>query len=115
MAGSVARIACATVDGYELPTIVGRVQYEHQHTPRVRLQLAVGTSRHGSIQTAAPCSDDKLSNAIRGVGGSGRILRRKPLIQVVVSVDDDIDLELVERAPDVLHRTVAAVGSGAEE
>ena len=54
--------------------------------------------------------NDELPDSVL-VGLAGRALRRKPLVIVIVTVDDDLDAGLVEHTPQSPHRWIVAVGS----
>jgi hypothetical protein len=58
--------------------------------------------------------DGDLSDAIHGVGNAVRILRSEPFVDVVVTVENQVDVGGVEESPDRL-RVVVGTSAGAEE
>src|SRR6478752_146708 len=86
-----------------VPAVVGRAQRELDHAVRfVVADLAVRLRPLELVEAAAARADDELADAFRS-GLAVGILRREPLVVVVVPVDDDVDAAVVERVPDVQH------------
>ena len=67
------------------------------------------------VERSAAGADDEFANAAGRVEPPVGILRREAFVGVVVAADDEIDVELVERAPHVPHVGIVAVAAGAEE
>ena len=116
MAAGAAGVAEArAVDRHELPLIAAGVEREDRDAPGGRAHLAVGCDARELVERGAAGADDELADAARRIGAAIRILRREALVGVVVAVDDEIDVEVVQRAPEVAHVGIVAVPAGAEE
>src|SRR5438094_615833 len=104
-------------DGKELPLVAARVERQLQHAVRVVVPDEAGFQglSEGIVQTASR-SDDEFTNPSLIVGLPIGRLRRKPLVVVFLSVQDQLGPSVVEKLPDRLHYLRAAVNrSRAEE
>ena len=88
---------------HKLPVITARMQGQHEHAKGIvitHLTVEGDPLERGMIGTAAP--NDELSDAADGVWRCVRRLRRKSLIDVVMSVQDHIYVVIVQALPDRL-------------
>ncbi len=77
---------------------------------RVVAEFAVGKGRPELIQLVAAGADDELADATRGIRRSVALLRRKPLVDVLVPRQHDLHAGGVQRIEERPHLPVAAVG-----
>src|SRR5215208_6236660 len=118
MAGRATRVREALAGLWdELPLVARGVQGQLQDAIAVAVaDLAVGPGRAEAVVARAAGADDELPDASTRIGLSRRVLRRKPLVVVLVAREHDIGVEVVQRLPDRPHRVGPAMaGSGAEE
>src|SRR5687768_16270453 len=103
------------LDWDELPGVAAVLQRERPDTPHAGQRFAVGGSSRQLIRVGAASAHDELPDAAlwieRAVGG----LRRAPLVDVIVPVDDEVDVVLVKDAPQLAHVAIGSVRPGAEE
>lgn len=59
--------------------------------------------------------DDELADTAPAIGFAGRVLRREPLVVMLVARQRDIGIEVVERLPDRLGSFVTAMGDARAE
>jgi hypothetical protein len=102
----------------ELPVVATCVEGQLQEAERVGVpNLAVGLNCPEAVVTRPAGPDYELSDPVDRVRGSTRGLGRKPLVDVLVPIEDDLDAVVVERAPvrlDLRRRVVPVNVSGAE-
>jgi hypothetical protein len=77
--------------------------------------LAVRDNRREFVELGAARSDRELADAATLVGIALGILRREPLVEMIVGGDDDVDAVRVEDVPELLlHLVLASVSPLAE-
>ena len=93
-----------------------RVQRELEHAVAgVVAHLAVGLRARERVQPGAAGAGDELADSAGGISLAGWVLRREPLVLVVVPVDHEVGAGGVEVAPERADRRVVRVhGPGRE-
>jgi len=82
----------------------------HQHAERTAVKdLAIGPPGLKRVMIHSSGANYELTDAAGGVGGSCRVLRRKPLVIMVVAHEHDIGAGLVEVPPESVIGAIAAV------
>src|SRR5205085_7225916 len=76
---------------------------------------AVGGGRVEAAMIFAAGAHDDLGEAGRGVGGAGRILRRKALVVVIVAVEHQVGVGVVQVLPEVVYGGIAQAGACGEQ
>src|SRR5689334_8751384 len=90
--------------GNELPIVAVGAKGELQDAESGEVaNLAVGFGRGERAVVFSTGADDKFTNAANRIGSAVRHLRGKPLIVVVVAVDNHVGVGIVERIPKRLH------------
>src|SRR5262245_41993417 len=100
---------------HELPAIAAGRKREHQHAPRRTVHFAVWPRPTQRTERRPARADHELADAAVGVEASRGILRREALVIVIVTTDDNVDAELVERPPHIQHLPLIAMFPGAED
>src|SRR5262245_51113016 len=95
----------------ELPLIAIGKKGQLQHTILTRdLLLAIGLARDEAIiRIHAARSDDELANAPSGIATSVTVLRSKPFVEVIVTVQHHVGVGFVENVEELPHPLVVAV------
>ena len=103
-------------DRHELPVVTRGPQRQlDDSVVDVATHFAVRDRIPGpTVQRVAAGADDELSDAVDIVEGSGRRLRSKALVIMVVTVHHHVGAVVVQRLPDRLRRQGAAVPARAE-
>src|SRR5262245_45588426 len=99
----------------ELPVERAAGEREGGHAPDSRMDLAVRANKWKLVERRASGADDELAHAASGIEPSVWILRSETLVDVIVAVDHEIDIELVQRAPQITQVGIVAVLARREE
>src|SRR4051794_7473916 len=93
----------------ELPVVRAGMERQLQDAERRGIpDCAVGDDAREGPEVVAARSDDELPDS-RRIRDAARVLRREPLVVVVVAVEDDVGARGVEVAPERVDRRVAAM------
>ena len=99
----------------ELPDVLRRPKGQLQHTPGAAPHLAVRLHPRKAGRRSASRARHELTNAALRVEAAVGILRREPLVAVIVTRQDHVDARLVHDTPCLTHPGIAAVGARPEQ
>src|SRR5262245_39543692 len=85
----------------EIPLVEARLQRELQDAETGERDFRVRSPRRRAVEHSAAGSDDELAQAVVDIEPVVAIERRETLVEMIVTVDDNIGVEVGEQLPHV--------------